>query len=286
MNYTLITALALSLSNPFNLGITTTTPTDLVRSDFDNVLVQDIPDIQDPIIHQATKTMSNTIISQETYGGDLIIPSGYSCNNAEFNDNRFCDYGVSFYPNSLTQEVEVKLTVFDSEPFDSRTEVLGYRTLLEIPLSSLNLNSSDELFRLISPTFNRDVYEQHIGSISTEVRIRLGDDSEFSTLKGYVLGGAVNFDVNEILLYLAEQPNSIQPETLQISIMPVDISNLTFDDIDAESLISNSIGPDIGNQGNHYLTGLIKIRNNFDSNAAKCSSPAPLQTGPNLMKFM
>ena len=226
MNWTLLTAIALTLANPFNIGLACGNNTGTTQAQFDKVEVQAQAD-------EGIVTVTKTIGPEGgsigiPYKGErvgIFIPEGALLRDVEVTVKLIEEPAIE-YPADMNSHPEVGL-----EDWPNKVEYTGPQVVIELPLDALdwqNRYSLEEefkgfkhLFSIILAHFDGTKMER---SEDSEIRYWTGD-GELKLDIPYLKYGAKNFVDADIRAYFDKS----SPEILKISIQPVDASKF-FDD--------------------------------------------------------
>ena len=260
MNWTLVTAVTLTLSNPFNLGLAASTTGDTVTARFDNVLLpQPQPSAETPLEEQ-TKTFDgvNAIGIELSNGSKLAVGQ-----------------------NSLKSPTPLTLKTFDNRPEggDPRFKPIGLRTVVEVPLAQVNLSDPMTKTLFIYAPALEGAYETAAHPVQ-EVTIGVGDGKEYVLLDSYIPNFAVIITPAIIESVLGAYPP--RPETLRVSVQPVDAGdffrspapdNFGTDNSPRNNLLrTQQVVPTQPNTEALFPLGLYKIPDDVDYGAT-CHFP-------------
>ena len=226
VNWTLLTAIALTLANPFNIGLACGNNTGTTQAQFDKVEVQAQADEG---IVTVTKTIgpeggSIGIPYDETSVG-VFIPAGALFRDVEVTvkliKDPATDYPASIYNNSA----------LDMSDWPEKVEYTGPQVVIELPLDALdwqNWYSLEEEFKGFKHLFSAVLMHFDGSEMGKEERSEVRywtNDGELKMDVDFVRKGIdVFYDVDILRYYHDSTPN-----ILKISVQPVDLSKL-FDD--------------------------------------------------------
>ena len=190
--------MTLTLSNPFNLGLTASTAADTATARFDNVRLMQ-SSVETPLEEQ-TKTFDgvNAIGIELSNGSKLAVGQ-----------------------NSLKSPTPLTLKTFNNRPEggDPRFKPIGLRTVVEVPLAQVNLSDPmNQTLFVYAPAFE-GAYETAVHPVQ-EVTIEVGAGKEYVFLDNYIPNFAVIITPAIIESVLGAYPP--RPEMLRVSVQPVD----------------------------------------------------------------
>jgi hypothetical protein len=143
--------------------------------------------------------------------------------------------GAQFEAGFLSSNVSVTLKVTTDKPttypsedisntYDlTKLKAVGYQTVVEIPMSAVNLTSDTRFFIAAPPLANA----LNASSLPVaEIRIAKADGSEHFLTAPYQLGKQERVEIQTKALALLFPPGATKPQVLKISIQPVDTQYL------------------------------------------------------------
>ena len=234
MNWALIMTVVLTVSFPTEMGVSASAVSNTSQTVFSETLVQANQSAEN-MIHEAAETFGTEVIDSRRKGGEIVIPSGIICAN-----KTFCEYGMSLYRGALSKEAVVHYQVVDSPPYNPVTKALGYKSVITLDLAAVNISKAQEDFlAVVTPTFDEETFRLNPNSVSAEMIIRVEGGSEYVQLRGYYLGEPVFITISDLLNRI-DLPKELSSQKLEISIMPIDTSELFRDKSSEKPTVFNT----------------------------------------------
>jgi pimeloyl-ACP methyl ester carboxylesterase len=183
-------------------------------------------------------------------------------------------HGAQFEAGFLSSNVSVTLRATPDKPttypsgdisntYDlTKLKAVGYQTVVEIPMSAVNLTSDTRFFITTPPL---------VGTLNassapiTEIRITKADGSEHFLTAPYQLGKQERVEIQTKALALLFPANVTKPQVLKISIQPVDTQYLYSSPQAAGQITAQGL--------DSTIEGMYRITGSYDPGATAAACP-------------